>query len=141
MGAQAAIEGLARCVKSWPTIGPVVQVHDRRRIPSSTEFSAICAFDDGVASWQADYNNSYALGLRVDVYCPAVDHEASQKKLATLIDEIAAFRQTMRGQSLDETDGVLSAQWGPLVLTDVKVNNTAMVEASMNIVAIIQQDY
>lgn len=139
MSAQAAMEGLARCVKGLDSIGPVVQVHARRKPPSSVEPSVVVALDDAAASWQGPGHKTYSLGMRLAIYVPAVKMEAAQEILVKLIDEIAAFRQTQQGQSLDATDGVLSTVWGPLILEDLKVDNQAMVQASMNVVAEIQQ--
>ena len=141
MGAQAAIEGLARCVKTWPSMGPVVQIHPRRKPPSSAELSCVVAIDDAAAAWQAEIGGgSYALGLTVGIVVPAADKEAAYKKIAQIIDEIAAFRLTMRGQSLDGTDGVVSATWGPLILADAKHDNTALVLGTMNVVAVVRVD-
>ena len=140
MGAQAALEGLARCVKSWPSMGPVVQIHPRRKPPSSAELACVVAIDDAAAAWQAEMSNSYALGMSVGIVVPAADKESAYKKIAQIIDEIAAFRLTMRGQSLDGTDGVISANWGPLILADAKYENTALVLGAIQVVATVQLD-
>ena len=138
MAAQDAFEGLARCLKSLDAVGPVVKIHLRRKPPDSVEPAVEIVLDDAAAAWLTEPHNSYVLGMRVLVYIPAVDMEVAQKKMVRLIEDIAKFRLTQRSQSLDGAEGVHSAQWGPLVVSDIQVDNKAMAQMSMSVVATVQ---
>lgn len=138
MAAQDAFEGLRRCLLGLGSVGDVVKIHMRRKPPSSVEPAAEIVLDDAAAAWLTEPQDSYVLGMRVLVYVPAVDMEAAQKKMVKLIEDIAAFRLTQRSQSLDGADGVLSAQWGPMVVSDIQVDNKAVAQMSMSVVATVQ---
>ena len=142
MGSQAALEGLARCVKTMPSMGPEIHVHARRTPPQSAQPGCEVVFGDVAALFDAPIHNGFVVGLAVIVYIPAVDLQKAQERVAQIVDDYARFRiyEGQRSNTLDGTPGVVEAKWTGLNLEDASggPENTAMVQASMTVAAQLQ---